>query len=390
MKTVIRGVKIKLYLTNEQKRSIIKHADACRFIWNYYLPLLHNAVSNGKKKPSFIELSSMLTELKKNKDFYWLNKVNRNPLVNILENLSNSYDSYISSYKLNKPIKVNEPKFKSVKRDVLSFKYNHPGRIKLNKSKSKIRLPSIGYVRFRGYRDNFINYRIISVTIRIYPCGDIEASYNVECDNQTPTLYKEIKAIGLDMGVKKFITDSEGGKILPLNIKSDISKLIKIQRKLDNCELKKQNYIKLIKRLRKQHQHITNKRDYFIHHVSNLYLEYKYINIEDLDVIKMTKNISGTVDNPNMDAKRKTLLNKNILENAWSKFFIILEYKVNMRGGEVRKIEPANTSTTCSCCGVIDKSNRVKEVYNCKSCGTVMDADHNAAINIMKRGISIK
>jgi len=55
-------------------------------------------------------------------------------------------------------------------------------------------------------------------------------------------------------------------------------------------------------------------------------------------------------------------------------------------GFEIHFVDPAYTSQTCSRCGVLDKKSRKGEIYQCTSCGSVMDADYNAAINIHSRG----
>ena len=55
-------------------------------------------------------------------------------------------------------------------------------------------------------------------------------------------------------------------------------------------------------------------------------------------------------------------------------------------GFELNLVDPAYTSQTCSSCGNIDKKSRNGESYTCLSCGIMMDADHNAAINILHRG----
>ena len=51
-------------------------------------------------------------------------------------------------------------------------------------------------------------------------------------------------------------------------------------------------------------------------------------------------------------------------------------------------VDPRNTSTQCSGCGVVDPDNRNARAYKCGDCGLRMDADQNAAINILARGMS--
>jgi len=53
----------------------------------------------------------------------------------------------------------------------------------------------------------------------------------------------------------------------------------------------------------------------------------------------------------------------------------------------LEKVSPSYTSQTCSNCGSINKNNRKGEIYYCDSCGIIIDADYNASINILHRGV---
>ena len=85
--------------------------------------------------------------------------------------------------------------------------------------------------------------------------------------------------------------------------------------------------------------------------------------------------------------RQKAGLNRSILEIGWGQFETFLTYKLMAAGGELRKVSPHHTSTTCSCCGLNDKTHRKSQaVYECSGCGSVMNADTNAARNILLAG----
>jgi IS605 OrfB family transposase len=64
-----------------------------------------------------------------------------------------------------------------------------------------------------------------------------------------------------------------------------------------------------------------------------------------------------------------------------------IEYKAKLAGVEVVKVNPRNTSRTCSACGHCEKANRkIQADFQCKQCGMTMNADLNAAINIAAIG----
>ena len=104
----------------------------------------------------------------------------------------------------------------------------------------------------------------------------------------------------------------------------------------------------------------------------------------------MTKSAKGTADNPGKNVKQKSGLNRSILNMAWGKFFRMLEYKLALTGRKLVKIDPRNTSRTCSQCGFVSKQNRLTQSqFKCVKCGFEANADLNAAVNIKNRFLSL-
>lgn len=165
------------------------------------------------------------------------------------------------------------------------------------------------------------------------------------------------KSLGLDSGYKKLLSDSEGNHYG--------NNLLEIYNKLAN---KKRNSNKFKKLL-------IHKKNEINRVVNNLPL-----NDVRLLVIEQLKNV-----------KHKSKLSTKLMNKMqhWSyaqvmrKLYLLSEIK----GFEIVEVNAAYTSQTCSKCGNIDKSARNGEIYQCTTCDMIMDADSNAAINILHRGI---
>lgn len=384
MKTVTRTIKVKLYPNAHQRNLILQHGGANRYIYNYMLGLSKDIYEKSKTRPTGYDMSNMITLLKQQDEYKWLLNIHSQTLQQSTTRLERAYTRFFLLRKQGKQVGL--PRFKSKKHSIDSFTY--PQGVKVNEVGSKLFLPKIGNVKIRGYRSNFIS-DIKTCTVKIYTDGVIEASITGVSENQT-TPNTNFDSIGIDVGTRKFITDSTGTKIYPLNLSNQEYKLKRLQRSLDRMSKGSNNYNRTINTLRKQYRHISNKKLNWLHHVTNQYVIYRNVYVEDLNITSMVVNTVGTIDNPNYDSKQKTRLNHKILQQSWGMFFDILKYKLNDRVSLLHRVDPSYTSQTCSKCGTVSKSNRNGEKYTCSTCGNHMDADVNAAVNILHRGYSEK
>jgi putative transposase len=117
-------------------------------------------------------------------------------------------------------------------------------------------------------------------------------------------------------------------------------------------------------------------RDDFVHKASKTIADedYTLVTLEKLNINNMVKNHS---------------LAKAIMEATWEKLRLYTAYKVERRGGRVVVVNPSGTSQKCSRCGVQrkEKLDLSVRMFECKSCGSVLDRDINAARNILKLGL---
>ena len=121
---------------------------------------------------------------------------------------------------------------------------------------------------------------------------------------------------------------------------------------------------------------------------SDLIQRFGHIGVEALKIGNMTRSAKGTLDEPGKNVAAKSGLNRSILEQTWGIIRDQLRYKAEWAGRQFVEVDPRYTSQTCSRCGVIDASSRNGKTYDCRSCGHRMDADHNAAINILRKSLA--
>ena len=220
------------------------------------------------------------------------------------------------------------------------------------------------------------------------------------CDELKPKL--EAMLIGLDVGVAIFAVLSCGAsfdeiKTATAEYKERQSRLdgliAKLQRQRSRMTLHSNNYTKHSKKLAKLHQKKRRIRDDFQHKLSSALVknhDQEVFVCEELNIKGMTKSAKGTADNPGKNVKQKSGLNRSILNMAWGKFFRMLEYKLALTGRKLVKIDPRNTSRTCSQCGFVSKQNRLTQSqFKCVKCGFEANADLNAAVNIKNRFLSL-
>lgn len=188
-----------------------------------------------------------------------------------------------------------------------------------------------------------------------------------------PPVHRDEPAIGLDVGLESFITDSEGRKTAnPRHLQKSHKKLRRAQRKLSRRTKGSHRRKKAARSAAKVHLKVARQRKDFLRKVARDYAEkYAIIVVEDLNVTGMVKNRS---------------LAKSIHDAAWAKFVQMLEHKAEEAGGRVIKVSAPYTTQRCSECENIAPKSLSDRRHTCASCGYEADRDVNAARNIKSRG----
>ncbi len=177
-------------------------------------------------------------------------------------------------------------------------------------------------------------------------------------------------AIGIDVGLKAFLTDSEGKTIEnPRFYRTSQRTLRRKQRVI--CRRKKGSHRrrKAAKNAAKTHLKITRqRRDHHFKTAKPYAIGYQRIVVEDLTITNMVKNHH---------------LAKSIMDAGWGAFLAILSAKAASAGHEVIRVNPCFTSQKCYKCGEIVQKSLSVRTHLCPFCGYVADRDVNAAQNIL-------
>lgn len=192
-------------------------------------------------------------------------------------------------------------------------------------------------------------------------------------------LPKSDRTIGIDVGIKSFLADSDGNKVdNPAYFRQSEGLLRRRQRKL--CRRVKGSNGRRKARIlvAKAHEKVKNQRNDFLHKVANQYIkDFGILVFEDL-------NIKGMVRNHH--------LAKSISDAGWGTFIGLVEYKAEEAGRKLIRIprfEPS--SKMCSECGAINQELKLSDrQWVCKSCGVLHDRDYNAAKNIRRVGQTLQ
>jgi putative transposase len=178
------------------------------------------------------------------------------------------------------------------------------------------------------------------------------------------------------MGIKAFLTTSDGLQVEPLNVyRKSEKKLKRQQKKLARTKKGSENRKKQMVKVQKIHQNIRDARTDFNHKVSTAIAKhYGTVVVEDLNTQGMQRNHH---------------LAKSVTDQGWYLFKTMLEYKMEWREAELIEIGRFDPSSRmCSRCGNMKHDLKLSDrMYHCNACGLIIDRDLNAAINIRNMGL---
>lgn len=358
----MKAIKIRLYPNRLQRQMLLQHFGCARFVYNRSLATKINAYKESKTSLSKFELVNQLVPLKE--EFTFLKEVKAETLQNSLDGIETAYKSFFKGGGF--------PKFKKKSRGG-AFTQKQNFKVLENTNKLVFLKHKIKFKCSVRDDQELRSNKIRRITYSVNPAGEFYAS--VLIDFQPESLEPNAYEVGIDLGLKEFLTTSEGEVVAnPRFLKQSSEKLAKLQKSLSRKQKGSSNRNKARVKVAKQHQKIENQRNHFLHNVSKkLIHENQVIYLETLRVKNMVKNHK---------------LAKSISDASWSRFVSMLEYKAAWAGRTVVKIgtfEPS--SKTCSSCGWKKPDLTLKDrTFECNSCGLEIDRDLNAALNIKNIG----
>ena len=359
---MLKAYKYRIYPTKAQAELMAKHFGCARYIYNWALNLKQVHYQETGKSLSKRVLQDLLVASKK-LDKPWLTEVNSQSLLASLLNLDNAFGNFFKKI-------AKFPRFKKKHSSYQSFQC--PQHVEVNFEAGLLNLPKIKNIPTKFHR-TFAG-KIKTVTIKRAPSGKYFASILVE-DLEAipmPALIEQDKTLGLDMGIRHFLIDSEGNKIEnPKYLLNALKKLRAQQRKLSRMKKDSHNRAKQKLKVAILHEKVAHKRYDFVHQISAKLADKNQATsfaIEDLHIKGMVKN-------------RK--LARAISDCGWRMFLNALSYKCDWNGKNFIKIGRfAASSKTCSACGVKQEKLPLSIREWACSCGAQHDRDINAAIMI--------
>jgi len=360
---MIKGFKYRIYPNKEQTQQINQMLGNARFVYNWALDRRIKEYQSEKKSISAFTLMTELTQLKKQNEVDWLNLSVAQSLQQSIVNMDKSFTRFFKH-------KKGFPKFKS--KHIGTHHVGFPQNTKIDFEGNKVSLPKIGWVKTKISR--LFDGEIKTSTIEKTPTNKYFISITVELPTITvkQKLISKTNAIGIDTGIKTFATYSDGTEIEnPKHLKSSIKRLKVLQRRASRKQKGSSNRKKANLKVAILHEKISNQRLDFLHKTTTaIAKQYDTVACENLNIAGMVKNHK---------------LAQSISDLGLGRFYTLLEYKMNERGGnylEIGRFEPS--SKMCGC-GVINKELTLSDrVWTCKSCGSINDRDVLAANNILK------
>jgi putative transposase len=250
-----------------------------------------------------------------------------------------------------------------------------------------IRIPKLGDIRIRGGRPVSGVPKVLIVK-RVGTRWDVR----VVCDlGPSPERGIVASAVGIDLGVSAFVTLSDGRQIEnPRWTKQSQKKLTMASQRVARKKKGSKNCLKAKELLRRAYQSAANARLNYCHHVSKWLVDhYDLIAHENLAIRNLTRSAKGTVEKPGRNVAQKSGLNRSILDAAWGILLHQLAYKAESAGRTVIRVNPRGTSQRCSQCGQTIAKTLAERRHICV-CGTNLDRDHNAALNILRLGEALR
>lgn len=388
-------------LPGAKERTLRRWEGCCRKVWNLALDRQQKNRAAGEKYTGFAGMCRWLTEWRSGEEYGFLREPPVHALQNVLRALDTAFQRFFTK-------EGGYPKFK---------RYGTPAGLRetdvtcfsVDSSNGRVKFPKVGWLRYRNSRQVEGTPRTVSL------CRETEGWYlSVQVETGLSAIpVPAVSAIGAaDRGITHFLATDTGRLVAPRDAhKRSLLRLRRYQRavarKIEAAKvaagipkgapfpkgfrLQPSNRVKKAQaRVTRIHQKIARQRADFLHKLSTeLSATHAVFCIEDLKVRAMSASARGDADTPGKNVRQKAGLNRSILDQGWSMWAGMLEYKLAWRGGQIIKVPAAYTSQTCAVCGHVHGQNRQGERFLCRACGHADHADVNAAKNILAAGLAV-
>jgi putative transposase len=380
MSKTLAGLRYRLCPNPGHERLLAQSAGACRWLWNWALDYREGvwlaAKSAGavglRGSVGYVHLSSLLPGLKR--EYPWLSRAPHHALQATLRDLDRAFANFFAG-------RAGFPRFRR-RGDSDALRFPDPKQFAVEGD--WVRLPKLGWVAFR--RSRAVQGRVRNITVS-REGRHWNISFCVEGAFVLPNA--GLPALGLDLGVAQSVTTSSGEVIaFPVTTPKEDRRMRFLQRRASRRlkgSVRRRRAYEAVAKLRR---HQANRRRDAAHKLSTrLATTHASIAIEDLKLKELTSSAAGTIAAPGHRVQAKSRLNRGMLAQGHADFRRMLIYKCERSGARLLVVNPAYTSQTCSQCGHCAPENRESQaVFRCVACGSQLNADHNAALNILAAG----
>lgn len=373
---MLRAIKIRLYPNKTQEQTLNKVLGCYRFVYNQMLAQKQNAYKTDKTNLKVTDLSKWFHGiLLKDEQYAWLKEQNTKVMKQAIRQMDGAYQKFFKQHN-------GFPKFKT-KKDKQSAMFPYEAISKHNTFETrhislttplkniKFRCSDLYFSRLQKYNKN-----IRSATLSKTKSGNFFLSILIEMEEAELKRFEHTnEQVGIDLEVKDFVITSDGEVFENKHFfKKEEKQMNKLQRQLSRKVKGSNNRKRVQVRIAKLFERIMNKKDVYIHYVTNELLTYfDTIFMEDLNVQGMLKNhhLAKAIQEVGFYKFKETLVNKALVNNKQVVF--------------IDRFYPS--SKTCSVCGYKKRDLKLSDrEWVCPQCGTKHDRDINAAMNILLEG----
>lgn len=403
------GIKFRIYPSDRQKQLIKINSDASRFVYNEMVAIGKELAQLKRVKLPVQTVQGRIAQLKLRQNarqmanhyiFLEDKRIDSLTKANAIQNYRKAWNAFR---------KVHSAGIPNFHRKSYSWKYQtscqYPGKRQAMMTNGTIRfldrkhimIPKLGRLRTKGSYQRLLDHhpdqiRIGTVTISKNGTDQFFVSLQLGSDEPfVDKISRTNRRLGIDLNTENFLTDSDGNVVAnPRYYRIIQGKLAHAQRKLSRRQLRakkehrslrdSKNYQKQRMLVAKLHQKVYRQRQMFLHQISTALIKnHDVVVAEELRSKNLLKNHA---------------LAMSISDVGWRTFLEMLTYKANRYGKTFVTINPRNTTQTCHDCGFVmgtegsQKLTLADRQWKCPKCGKFHIRDHNAAQNILDKGLA--
>lgn len=365
--TVLKTYKYKLYSSKKNKH-LSEMIDIASEVWNLSVAMYRDYYRLTGKSLSKYALQKYITKLKKRKNYMHWNALGSQAIQDAVERVDKSYKAFFDHLAKKRSGRKSPPHF-CKRADYKSFTLKQAGYAFHDDNRVTIAKHHFKYSKSRPFEGT-----IKTVTVKRNHAGEFFL-YIVTASEAADIIPRTGNSVGIDFGMKHYLNLDDGSVMdSPEWYKASLKEVKAAHRAVSRCQMNSNNRKRAKAHLDRVHEKLGNsRRDWFFKTARYLCSKYAIICVEDL-------NLDGM----------KRLWGRKISDLAYAEFLNILEWEATKFGTSVVKIDRwAPSSKACHICGCKnDALTLADREWVCPSCGTRLDRDVNAAINIRTLGLA--